>query len=93
VAKTETMRQYAFVRFDFETLPEEYHAGYPFKPECRYIYLGEIPNFRGHCIVMDDNGKHYVGYHTENFIELDDEYHGDSVTCDLDHYGPVAQKR
>ena len=85
------IRQYAFVRFDFDTLPEEYRKGYPFYPKCRYVFLGEIPNFSGHCIVMDDNGKHYVGFHTDNFIELSDEYIGDSVTCDLDHYGPVPQ--
>jgi hypothetical protein len=90
--KTE-IRQYAFVRFIYETLPKEYHSGYPFKAECRYIFMGEIPNMLGHCIVMDDNGKHYVGFHTDNFIELDIKYHGDSRECDLDHYGPVAQKR
>lgn len=84
-------RQYALVRFDYSTLPEEYHKGYPFDPKCRYIYLGEIPNMQGHCIVMDDNGKHYVGYHTSNFIELNDEYIGDSVTCDLDQYMPVRR--
>jgi hypothetical protein len=88
-------RQYALVKFDFDSFPEAYRAtalrDYPFKEKIRYIYLGEIPNFQGHCIVMDDNGKHYVGYHTDNFVELDDEYHGDSVTCELDEYSPIKR--
>ena len=77
-------RQYAFVKFDFDQYPAEYQAAYKmaFSPNHRYIYMGEIPNMGGHCIVMDDNGKHYVGYHTENFVELTDD--------ELDEYMPVG---
>ena len=84
-------RQYALVRFDFDALPEEYHQGYPFSPDHRYIYLGEMPNMEGHCIVMDDKGKHYVGYHTENFVELSEECDEDGIS-DTDRYVPVGMK-
>jgi hypothetical protein len=40
----------------------------------RFIYLGEIPNMRGHCIVVDIlNKKILHGYHIENFVELDED--------------------
>lgn len=66
-------RQYSFVKFDYDNLPKVYHSGYPFSKKHRYIFLGEIPNMRDHCIVMDDQGKVYTGYHIENFVELTDE--------------------
>ena len=84
-------RQYALVRFDYDSLPKEYHKGYPFEKKTRYIYLGEIPNFGGHCIVMDDNGKHYVGFHTDNFIELIDDNEDERGYSDIDNYGPVRR--
>lgn len=83
-------RQYALVRFAFEQLPEG-EWGYPFSKDHRYIFLGEIPNMGGHCIVMDDKGKHYVGFHTENFVELSEEPDEDGID-DLDRYVPVGMK-
>ena len=33
-----------------------------------FIYLGEIPNMPGHCVVVGhESGKIYSGYHIENF--------------------------
>lgn len=75
-------RQYSLVKFDATGLPIQYQMGYPFSLKHRYIFLGEIPNMRGHCIVMDDKGKNYIGYHTENFIELTDD--------ELDEFPPVG---
>jgi len=44
---------------------------YPFKEEESYVFLGEIPNMVGHCVVADrKDGKIYAGYHTEVFREL-----------------------
>jgi len=77
-------RQYALVKFDFSSLPKEYHRGYPFSANHRYIYVGEIPNMEGHCIVMDEKGKIYTGYHTENFVELTED------EMDNDEYMPVG---
>lgn len=40
----------------------------------RYIYHGEIPNMRGHCVVSDmDTGKLYSGYHISDFVAVVDE--------------------
>jgi hypothetical protein len=39
-----------------------------------YIYLGEIPNMPGHCVVLDlKTGRMFAGYHTDNFVELSDD--------------------
>jgi hypothetical protein len=38
------------------------------------IYMGEIPNQLGHCIIFtQDDGKMHVGYHIENFVEMTDD--------------------
>jgi hypothetical protein len=36
-----------------------------------YVFLGEIPNMPGHCVVAERiNGKIHAGYHTELFSEV-----------------------
>ena len=46
-------------------------AHHPFKKTAVYVFLGEIPNVPGHCVVIDAKiGKVYSGYHTENFREI-----------------------
>lgn len=38
------------------------------------LYMGEIPNQRGHCVIFNqDTGKMHVGYHIENFVEMTEE--------------------
>jgi hypothetical protein len=70
----EIPRQYSLVRFSYEDIPEEYHSGYPFIPDRLYIFLGEIPNMPGHCIVIDHgDGTVHSGYHIENFSEISEE--------------------
>jgi hypothetical protein len=40
----------------------------PFGKDTMFIYLGEIPNMPGHCVVIGHgSGKVYSGYHTEDF--------------------------
>ena len=76
--KIKIPRQYSFVRFDVSNQPKDYRDHFKkgrlvFSPRHRYIFMGEIPNMPGHCVVADDNGKMYTGYHIENFIELTDD--------------------
>lgn len=40
---------------------------YPFKNGDRLLFMGEIENMRGHCIIVDQHGKTFWGYHTDNF--------------------------
>ncbi len=71
-----TPRQYSLCKFDFERFPKSFKAEekYPFKKDALYIFLGNIPNMLGHCVVADHlSGRVYSGYHTENFIELDED--------------------
>jgi len=61
----------ALVRFNFDGLPAEYSSTYPFEPGASYIFFGEIPNMRGHCVVADHRtGRIYSGYHVDAFIEI-----------------------
>ena len=72
-------RQNALVKFNFAALPKEYWAQYPFVENAVYVYLGEIPNMPGHCVVGEHPcGKIFSGYHTENFKELEED---EFLTC------------
>jgi hypothetical protein len=74
VRKQKVPRRLSIVKFNFERLPKSFHNKYPFKPNRLYVFLGEISNMPEHCIVVDyRNGRIHSGYHTENFIELDEE--------------------
>jgi hypothetical protein len=58
----EAPRQFSLVRFDFDAFPAEYHAKYPFKKDGVYVFVGEIPNMPGHCVVADHGtGRIYRG--------------------------------
>jgi hypothetical protein len=67
-------RKLSLVKFDFDNLPPKFRTAYPFKLGRAYVFIGEIANMLGHCVVADHKtGKIYSGYHTENFIELSEE--------------------
>jgi hypothetical protein len=55
-------------------MPAEYHSRYPFTRQGVYVFLGEIPNMPGHCVVAEHpRGKIYSGYHTEYFAEIPED--------------------
>ena len=54
------------VKFVFD-YPGEVNQ-YPFQDGEMLLYLGEIENMRGHCIVVNRKGKVFWGFHTENFV-------------------------
>jgi hypothetical protein len=69
-----TPRKLSLVRFDATALPRRFRAKYPFRAGRAYVFLGEIPNMPGHCVVADlPTGKIHSGFHTENFVELTDD--------------------
>ena len=43
-----------------------------FLAQDKFIYLGEIPNMPGHCVIVGMNGRTYFGFHTDDFQELDE---------------------
>lgn len=70
------MKQYTLVKFDYSDMTDEWKKEYlkVFEPDKIYIYLGEITQMPGHCIVIEmETGKVISGYHTENFIELKED--------------------
>ena len=67
-------RQYSLVRFELGDLESSWWDKYPFKPDGKYIFLGEIPNMPGHCVVVDhQTGRIHSGYHVENFVEIPED--------------------
>lgn len=70
--KQKKPRQLSLVKFDTTRLTHDELRQYPFAKGQSYLFLGEIPNMPGHCVVELD-GKIVWGYHTDNFIELTEE--------------------
>jgi hypothetical protein len=71
---TKIPRKLSLVRFDATAIPKPYRRKYPLQSGRTYVFFGEIPNMRGHCIVADHRtGQIYFGYHTENFCELTEQ--------------------
>lgn len=67
-------RKLSLVRFDAAKLPGSIRRKYPFRAGRVYVFLGEIPNMPGHCVVADHRtGQLHSGYHTEHFIELTED--------------------
>ena len=67
-------RPLSLVKFNFDGIDESYHVKYPFKRDAVYVFFGDIPNMPGHCVVADFKTGHlYSGFHTENFVELEEE--------------------
>jgi len=72
-------RNLSLVRFILsEKFGGFYEKAYPFKAGTNYLFVGEIPNMTGHCVIMDVSANVgrpllYIGYHTDNFEELTKE--------------------
>ena len=46
-------------------------SGLPFRPGRTYVFVGEIPNMPGHCVVADmKTGRLFSCYHSDNFEEI-----------------------
>jgi len=63
------IEQYAIVK-----LKEEHFKYFPqFKKDQHLIYLGEVPNMHGHCLISDfKTGKIQGCYHIEDFEVVND---------------------
>ena len=68
--KAKQPRQYALVVY-------EAYAGEKrgvFKKDSHQVFLGEIPNMPGHCLVADTKtGRIYTGFHTDRFREIPED--------------------
>ena len=43
----------------FKQPPKGYENAYPWKPNQSLLFLGEIANMPGHCVIVDRRGKVY----------------------------------
>ena len=66
-------RQHALVRLakEHKNWLESNDKSSPLLSHEVFVYLGEIPNMRGHCIVVGHpHGAVMSGYHVDNFEEV-----------------------
>jgi hypothetical protein len=56
------------IRFDFDRGPLEWPSQYPFTREDVLLFLREVQQMPGHCVVATKDGRVIWGYHTENFV-------------------------
>lgn len=68
--KRRVPRKCSLVRVVRGVTPERSRA-HPLKPGHAYVFLGEIPQTPGHCVIADPTaGRIWAGYHTDNFEEV-----------------------
>jgi hypothetical protein len=69
-------KQYQLVKFiypEIEKKLKQKTSVYPFAHNEILLFLGEIVQMKGHCIVVRGNGTVYWGYHTDNFVEPNED--------------------
>ncbi len=64
----------SLVKFDFALMPIDFHKKYPFTENDRFVYLGDILQMPGHCVVVRLKDNHvFTCYHTDEFKVLTDD--------------------
>ena len=65
----------SLVKFDDDYIKLLSDSGYDIEnKDDMFVYMGEIPNMSGHCVVMDITiSKLIISHHTDSFRELRDE--------------------
>ena len=78
--KRKILKKMSLVKFNFESLnpaafkEEDCGRHYPFSIYDKFVYLGDVVQMPGHCIVVNTTtGQIYCGYHTDNFVEISEE--------------------
>lgn len=67
-------RQYSLVKVAQWYLDFLNEKDCPLFQEKTFIFLGEIPNMQGHCVVVGHKtGKIFSGFHIEDFVELTED--------------------
>jgi len=70
-------RQYALVKVREsyrEFIEQQGHDDCALAQEDVFVFLGEIPNMRGHCVVAGHkSGRIASSYHVENFVEIPED--------------------
>lgn len=74
IVDSSNLPKFKLVRFVNPLKPNDpYYNSYPFNESQHLLFLGEIEQMPGHCIVVDEEGKTFWRYHTNDFVELTDE--------------------
>lgn len=74
-----TPRNLSLVKFDeggvypAAPLPKDVRDQYPFGVGEVLLFVGELTNMAGHCVLVRRDGKVLWGFHADNFVELTEE--------------------
>ena len=75
--KERVPRQYSLVRLTDQVTTwstENGHRNSPLLQDAVFVYLGEIPNMEGHCVVVRHKGGLILsGYHIDSFVEIPED--------------------
>jgi hypothetical protein len=67
-------RYLSLIKTNPDFIREEDLKIFPFSDDMPLLFLGEIPQMPDHCVVSGfHSGKIYAGYHTYNFVEMDED--------------------
>lgn len=72
--KNKIPRKLSIVKFNYDKYePKDHHFFINTFPKGHtFIFLGEVPNAKGHCVLATADGKIHFLYHTDDFIEVDE---------------------
>jgi hypothetical protein len=63
--KKSKLKPFTWVKYD---IPKGYDKSYPFERNELLLFLNEISNMPGHCVLANREGKLLIGYHTDELI-------------------------
>ena len=64
------LKSLTIVKFVLSPTERKISKEFTFGEGQHFLFLGEISNMPGHCVVVDRDGKAHWGYHTDNFKAL-----------------------
>lgn len=68
------MKHCTLVKYDYDKFPSDWKEENPNIYEgMSFLYLGEVPNMKGHSYVLSMDSGIPLIFHTENLIEISDD--------------------
>lgn len=67
-------RKLSLMKFEPENIGSKAEGQLPFSRGQTYVFLGELENMPGHCVVVEHHSdRAFSGYHTDYFSELGED--------------------
>jgi hypothetical protein len=64
-------RRLSLVKLNKQRISSKVTPRYPFQMDAVFVFLGEIPNMREHCVLLEvSSGRCFSGFHSNLFVEI-----------------------